>query len=136
LLEVAKDIEKEASKLGIDGAKKSIDDAAVKIEKHVSGKSSGSAYNTAKSGGKYTKEYNNSLKLTNKELEKSIKSHQKVVDEHAAKIANPEKYASDFNQRTQIQKEGLIRHWNNDMERAAAYRDIKEGILIERGALR
>ena len=133
---VAKNIEKEASKLGIDGAKKSIDGAAVKIEKHVSGKSSGSAYETAKSGGEHAGTYKTYSSKTNKELEKSIKSQQKNIDIHNDKIANPDKYVSDFYKKDKRYQEGLIKRWKNEVSIYEAEKEILEGILIEKGIIK
>ncbi len=89
-------------------------------------------YTTAKDGGRYSKQYQNELKKTSRELENSLKSYEKTVSEHQAKINNPARYSKNWNNLSTQQQKGLLRHWEKDIARNSAYRDIAKGILKER----
>jgi len=54
-------------------------------------------------------------------------SHQKQIDEHKDKIRNPEKYDKDWNNKSAVQQEGLIRKWSKDLKR-----NREEQIIFEK----
>ena len=71
--------------------------------------------------------------LKNKaQLLKSIKSHEEEVRIHEEKINNPEKYDSGWNEKTEQQKNGLMRKWMKDAQRNAEQAAIERAVLKER----
>lgn len=62
------------------------------------------------------------LNQTPNQLRKGIRSLNKEIELHLAKINNPEKFCKDWNLRDERAKKGLIRHWKKEIE------DTKEAI--------
>lgn len=50
------------------------------------------------------------------ELEKTIKSHEKIMEIHKDKIKNPEKYCSDWESIDQRKKDGCIEYWEKEIK--------------------
>ena len=46
---------------------------------------------------------------------KSITSWNANIEAHKAKIKNPEKYDQDWDSKTEVQKAGLLRHWQKEV---------------------
>ncbi|SCL85070.1 minor capsid protein [Sporanaerobacter sp. PP17-6a] len=91
-------------------------------------------YEIAKSGGRHKGTYEKaSIKYSDAQIKKSINSHQKQIDEHKDKIRNPEKYDKDWNNKSAIQQEGLIRKWSKDLKRNREEQIIFEKFLKGRG---
>lgn len=59
---------------------------------------------------------------TNGELKKGKQSYQDLIDEHLDKIKNPDKYMKDYDPKVdgnrELYKEGLLKKWGKDIERA------------------
>ena len=71
--------------------------------------------------------------LKNKaKLEKSIRSHYRQAVEHSNKISHPEQFDSDWESKSDLQKQGLLRKWSKDMKRNAEQAIIEIKIWEER----
>lgn len=101
------------------------------IQKYVS-IDRGAVYEAAKSGTRHKGVYNNAMKFKQNTLEKSIASHTAQVEEHAKKIEAPSVYDSGWGQKSQMEKDGLIRKWQKDMERNAEQASIEISVWKER----
>ena len=55
-------------------------------------------------------------KQTIKQMEKGIKSYRKQIDIHNDKINNPQKYVENWDKLDKLNQDGLIRHWNKEIE--------------------
>ena len=55
------------------------------------------------------------IKQTNKQLEKGIKSYKKQIQTHNDKINNPQKYVEKWNKMSKMNQDGLIKHWNKEI---------------------
>lgn len=86
----------------------------------------------AKRGERHKGVYDSALKKSKPRLEKSLKSHEAQVEEHLDKLRNPEKYDSDWNNKTEQQKQGLLKKWRKDLERNAEQAEIERRVLNER----
>ena len=86
----------------------------------------------AKAGTRHAGIYRDAMNKTKRELEKSIASHNKEVELHADKIANPQKYDKGWDAKTQQQKDGLIKKWQKDMQRNAEQAAIEKEVHKER----
>jgi uncharacterized protein with gpF-like domain len=56
------------------------------------------------------------LKQSDAHLKKSIASWTENIAVHQAKIADPEKYDSDWNSKSEAHKAGLIKHWQKEIQ--------------------
>lgn len=72
-------------------------------------------------------------KQTDKQLGKSIASWKENVELHEAKIKNPENYVQDWNSLSDLQKNGLIRHWKKEIHYFKENVNDAEAELIKRG---
>lgn len=54
-------------------------------------------------------------KQSSKELDKSIASWQKQIQEHNKKLESPQKYDNTWGSKTAAQKEGLLKHWGKEI---------------------
>lgn len=63
------------------------------------------------------------------ELQKAIKSFDKVIDQHIRKLENPLDGAKNFNSLNQFEKGGLINKWKTDLFRNQSYRNILDKLL-------
>lgn len=91
------------------------------------------AYEIAKEGGRHSgllKEY---AGRTVREIEKAVSGYEKQVAIHKEKLANPAKFAKDWNKLDPRKKEGLLRHWQEDINRNQELADIMRGLLREVG---
>lgn len=68
-------------------------------------------------GGAFSELITISEKMTDKQLNKSIRSYQKQIDKHIDKINHPEKYASEYNNKREEEKKGLLKHWEDDIKK-------------------
>ena len=48
-------------------------------------------------------------------LNRGIRNYRKRIEEHKEYIKNPQKYISDWNEKTEYEKAGLIKHWNKEI---------------------
>ena len=115
---------------GISKAKEASTALAPKIAKR---KSSEGPYEIALKGGKHSgtlKKYRN---VSNKELEKGIKSFNKQINRHREKIRNPEKEYSDFKSLDKRRQKSLLRKiWPSEIQRLEEEKEILRRILDER----
>ena len=86
----------------------------------------------AKSGEKHKGVYDSALKKNNTRLKKSLKSHEAQVEEHLDKLRNPAKYDADWDNKTEQQKQGLLKKWRKDLIRNAEQAEIERRVLNER----
>lgn len=89
-------------------------------------------YEQASTGGRDAGTYREAMKKNKNQLNKSIRNHQKQVDEHLDKIKNPSKYDEKWNEKTQQQREGLIRKWKKDLQRNAEQAEIERRVRRDR----
>ena len=90
--------------------------------------------NLAKSGAPHGNGgvYNDAVRKTKKELQKSIVSRTAQVERHADKISHPERYVPDWNEKSKNYQDGLLRKWEKDMQRNAKQATIELEVLKER----
>ena len=50
------------------------------------------------------------------QLRKGIRTFKKRIDEHLAKIENPEKFCVEWNSYNDKQREGLVCHWQHEIK--------------------
>jgi len=102
---------------------------------NVAGAATGrsAAYDVARDGGKHAGLYREYSGRGNREIQKAVDSYEKQVSTHQDKLANPEKYASNWSRMDSREQQGLIRHWEQDLKRNKDSGDIMRGILRERG---
>lgn len=55
-------------------------------------------------------------KQTDTGLKKSISSWKRNIEAHAEKLKNPAKFDADWDSKTDLQKAGLIRHWEKEIK--------------------
>jgi hypothetical protein len=92
-----------------------------------------SAYETAKSGGKYHGWYLQQLNLSDAELEKGIKSFERQIRKHRGWIDDPTSKTPDFFSLHPAQQVHLIEvKWPQDIRRQQDSIEILRGILEER----
>lgn len=48
-------------------------------------------------------------------LKRALRNYQKRIDEHKLKISNPEKYVDDWENYNERRKQGLIKHWQKEI---------------------
>jgi len=91
------------------------------------------AYETSKAGGKhagYLQQYRN---RSTREVQDSLRSHEKRVEEHREKLVNPEKGAEKWGQMSDRERKGTLNKWREHLQRNQEQADIMRGILRERG---
>lgn len=86
----------------------------------------------ARSGKRHGGTFKDAMLKNKAQLLKSIKSHEEEVRIHEEKINNPEKYDSGWNEKTEQQKNGLMRKWMKDAQRNAEQAAIERAVLKER----
>ena len=64
-----------------------------------------------------------------KELQKTIKSHNKQIAFHKDKLLNPQKYVENWNNLAKDYQNNLIHHWNEDISRHEYFKKIAEVVL-------
>ena len=72
------------------------------------------------------------MNKTKKQLQKSIISRTAEVERHAEKIQFPEKYVSDWSQRDERERAGLLKKWEKDMIRNAEQAEIELEVFERR----
>lgn len=89
-------------------------------------------YENAKKGTRHRGTYIDALKKNDNQLNKSILSHKSQVEEHMDKIRHPEKYDTGWNEKTEIQQQGLVKKWKKDLTRNAEQEIIERRVLKDR----
>lgn len=115
-------------------SKKSINEIASNLNKKnlYTNKDSNDVYEKAKAGQVHGGIYKDAIKKNKARLEKSIGSHYKQVVIHEKKIENPSLYDKNWNQKSQQEKEGLIRKWERDKQRNAEQALVESQLWKER----
>ena len=85
------------------------------------------AFEKAKS--RYSKQYEQYNKKTGDQLKKAIRSHNKNITRHEKWVENPKSKVSQWDNLSKQHQENMLHHWNQDIERHKAYKEIAEGIL-------
>lgn len=70
---------------------------------------------------------------TPNQLRKGIRTFKKRIDEHFAKIDNPEKFCKEWNSYDNEHREGLILHWQHEIKNFAESIQNRIDELEERG---
>lgn len=91
------------------------------------------AYEIAKAGGTHSGLLRNYAQRSTKEIQDAIKSYEKRVAEHVEKLANPEKYAKNWENMSVEAREGLLQKWQTDLQRNKNEGYVMRGILRDRG---
>lgn len=79
----------------------------------------------AKDGGRHRGVYWDAMHKSKAQLQRSIISHTEQVERHADKIAHPEQYDIGWADKTQVQREGLLKKWRKDMERNSQQANVE-----------
>ena len=91
--------------------------------------SASNAYQNAVNNRGYSKFLQRYKDASLSELQKSIKSFDKVINEHIRKIDNPLTGSKNFNSLNNLEKNGLINKWKKDLFRNQSYKNILEKVL-------
>ena len=104
-----------------------------KAEAKAQGFISTDAFENAKVGGKHSEWYKRQLMLSDAELNKSIKSFEKLIAKHQDWINNPTLKNPDFYQLDVRRQDNLLNHhWKRYIERHREFIDIVKGVLREK----
>ena len=68
-------------------------------------------------------------------LKRAIRRYQKRIDEHKDKISHPEKYVRDWNTYDDRRRNGLLKHWNKEIQNFSVSIQRRENELKRRGDL-
>ena len=92
-----------------------------------------SPYEIAKGGGKHKGLLVQLENFGSVQLERAIRSHRKTAEDHLRKIGNPSSVIDDWENRTELYRQGVIRKWqaevDNSLEQVSiieAYRNEKQ----------
>jgi len=89
-------------------------------------------FEEAKNGGRHAGTYNDAIRKTKAQLKKSIRSNKNNMAKHKNKINNPQKYDSDWKNKDDRQKQGLIKKWEKEIKIFREQTEIEKRILKER----
>ncbi len=87
----------------------------------------------AANDGKHHGTYVTLVGQSNQQLLRSIQSYTRNVAEHQIKINNPADFVSDWENRHDAYKAGIIKKWEKDIIRNNEQLNIARGIATERG---
>jgi len=88
-----------------------------------------STHEIAKQGDRHSGQYNEFMKQTPKQLQKSIRSFDKQIKKHKNWINNPTSKVKNWNKLTFEHQNNLLHHWNKDINRAEEFKQIAETML-------
>ena len=97
------------------------------VSKKMGDEARSKAFEKAKS--RYSKQYEQYNKKTGDQLKKAIRSHNKNITRHEKWVENPKSKVSQWDNLSKQHQENMLHHWNQDIERHKAYKEIAEGIL-------
>jgi hypothetical protein len=96
-------------------------------------KSPSEAYITAKNGGRHADLIPKFSQKPIKEVEKSIRSYEKLIAEHKDKIANPSKYCPEWDTLDPRRRDALInKRWPAEIQCYTEQKDILKTLLDQR----
>lgn len=87
---------------------------------------------SARTGERHGGLYQQALRKSKPRLQKSLNSHLEQVEEHIRKLLNPAEYDEDWENKTEQQKNGLLKKWKKDLIRNAEQAEIERRVLDER----
>lgn len=102
------------------------------MSKYFTVKFSDNVYNEAKSGGKFHGAYKQFMSQSDNSLNKSINSLEKQIAEHLEKIKNPELFISNWNEKSEKERQGIINDWESHLVKNKKTLDITKKIRDER----
>ena len=91
------------------------------------------AYEIAKAGGRHADLLRIYQGRNLAEIQRALRSYERQGDLHRQKLNNPEKFVKDWTQRSPQTRQGLLRHWQEDLMRNRELAEVMRGILQERG---
>jgi len=83
-------------------------------------------------GEKHYGTYNQMQGMSDAQLDKAIKSHERNIKEHKDKIANPEKYNNGWESKTDVHKKNQLAKWEREVKVFTEQRDIGAAVQRER----
>lgn len=86
------------------------------------------AFKEAFSGGRYAGSLQQMARQSIASIQKAARSYEEQVEEHAAKIADPEKAVPNWSGMSEREQQGLLQKWQNDMQRNANLRDVMKDL--------
>jgi hypothetical protein len=87
----------------------------------------------ASTGGKYAGELKRYMQEQSiKELRKTISSHQKRIAKHKEYIENPKIKYQNWDNKSQLEKNNAIHHWQEDIKRAKIYEELAKLALSKK----
>lgn len=107
----------------------------LQIRGNGGGSSGNSAYDVAKSGGRHSGMYKIWKFFPDGKIKTTIRSYERVIQEHYLKIANPETVYKngEWDELPEWRKNKIINDWKDDIARNQEFIDILKGLLQERG---
>ncbi|MDY0274788.1 MAG: hypothetical protein RBR42_05020 [Desulfomicrobium sp.] len=90
------------------------------------------AYDIAKKGGKHSGWCEEMEMKSTQELQAGVGSFSEQIKRHKAWIANPAQKVSNWEQRDDRYKSGLLKKWQKDIDRQEEQRAVLQGILKSR----
>jgi hypothetical protein len=91
------------------------------------------AYEIAKAGGRHAGLLRTYAEKSASEIKRALRSYENQVALHQEKLSNPAKFVKNWESMSEQAREGLLRHWKQDIIRNQELADIMRGILKERG---
>ena len=82
-------------------------------------------YKVAESGGAHSgklEDYKKNFSIV--ALEKTVKNLDEKIELHVSKINNPEQHYTDWSQRTELQRDGAIKHWRKEISNFQKQKNI------------
>jgi len=90
------------------------------------------AFETARAGGAHSGTLRNYEGRSTAEIRKAIQSYERQVTLHKQKLADPSRYAEDWDHMTPEGRAGLLKHWQEDIQRNQDLADVLRGLLETR----
>lgn len=91
------------------------------------------AYDVAKAGGRHAAWMREQQELGERQLRSARRSIQKQVALHLGWLDNPTSKVQDWNGRSALYQQGLLRKWQQDIQRQRQQIEIIEGVMKEKG---
>jgi hypothetical protein len=90
------------------------------------------AFERARAGGAHSGTLRNYEGRSTAEIRKAIQSYERQVALHKQKLADPSRYAEDWDHMTPEGRAGLLKHWQEDIQRNQDLADVLRGLLETR----
>jgi hypothetical protein len=92
-----------------------------------------SAYEVAKQGGRHAGLLRTYQGKSVEEIQRALRSYERQAAQHRQKINSPEVFVQSWGRKSPRAREGLLRHWQQDLTRNQELADVMRGMLQERG---